>query len=171
ARTVVCPHCEGLVPLSPTWRLTRGGEGVRLRPNMNTRRCEFEIVTKASDQSAATVARGDGLCPFPDCGRPIAGDHIKLEAQAGQMGEQLFAVVYKRQVLKLTKSGRQREAWEQAYRAPTAEDDASELVAKRLGERIPLWEADDLIPNERIPEGLKTDEPRRYGMNIWRDLF
>lgn len=87
------------------------------------------------------------------------------------MAEQLFAVVYKRQVLKLTKTGRKREAWEQGYRAPTAEDDVSELVAQRLAERMPLWEADDLIPNERIPEGLKTEEPRRYGMNTWRDLF
>lgn len=87
------------------------------------------------------------------------------------MAEQLFAVVYKKHVLKLTKTGRQREAWEQGYRAPTAEDDVSDLIAKRLAERMPLWEADDLIPNERIPEGLKTEEPRRYGMNTWRDLF
>lgn len=171
ARTVVCPHCEGLVPLSPTWRLTRGGEGVRLRPNTSTRRCEFEIVTKASKQSAATVARGDGLCPFPDCGRPIAGDHIKIEAQAGRMAEQLFAVVYKRQVFKLTKSGRQREAWEQGYRAPTAEDDLSELVAQRLAQMMPLWEAMDDVPSERVPENINDDRPIQYGMSRWRDLF
>ncbi|MCY3933631.1 MAG: DUF1156 domain-containing protein [Acidobacteria bacterium] len=30
ARTVTCPYCEGLVPLSPNWRLAPGGTGVRL---------------------------------------------------------------------------------------------------------------------------------------------
>ena len=29
ARTVICPYCEGLVPLSPNWRLTPDGTGVR----------------------------------------------------------------------------------------------------------------------------------------------
>ena len=32
ARTVTCPYCDGLVPLSPNWRLAPGGTGVRLRP-------------------------------------------------------------------------------------------------------------------------------------------
>jgi putative DNA methylase len=171
ARTITCPHCDGLVPLSPNWRLTGNGTGVRVKPDTTTRRCGFEIVTNAKDQSEGTVARGDGLCPFPDCGRPIDGDHIKTEAQAGRMGEQLYAIVYKRRVLKTTKTGRKREGWERGYRAPTTEDDVSELIAQRLADKMPLWEAEDLIPNERISEGLKTEEPRRYGMNVWRDLF
>ena len=33
ARTVRCPYCEGLVPLSPNWRLAPDGTGVRLRPD------------------------------------------------------------------------------------------------------------------------------------------
>lgn len=171
ARTITCPHCEGLVPLSPNWKLAADGTGVRVKPDMATRRCGFEIVAKAKDQSAGTVARGDGLCPFPDCERPIDGDHIKAEAQAGRMGEQLYAIVYKRRVLKTTKTGRKKEGWERGYRAPTAEDDVSDLIAQRLAEKMPLWEADDFLPSERIPEGLKTEEPRRYGMNSWRDLF
>ena len=32
ARTVVCPYCDGVVPLSPNWRLAADGTGVRLRP-------------------------------------------------------------------------------------------------------------------------------------------
>ena len=31
ARTVACPYCVGLVPLSPNWRLTPSGVGVRLK--------------------------------------------------------------------------------------------------------------------------------------------
>ena len=33
ARTVTCPYCDGLVPLSPNWRLAPGGTGVRLLPD------------------------------------------------------------------------------------------------------------------------------------------
>jgi len=40
-----------------------------------------------------------------------------------------------------------------------------------LAEKIPEWEAVDAIPNERVPEGSKTDEARRFGVNTWRDMF
>ena len=33
ARTVRCPHCAGVVPLSPNWRLAADGTGVRLLPD------------------------------------------------------------------------------------------------------------------------------------------
>lgn len=171
ARTITCPHCDGVVPLSPNWRLTADGTGVRLKPDTATRRCSFTIVRKAKDQSEGTVARGDALCPFPDCGRPIDGDLIKAEARAGRMGEQLYAVVYKRRVLKETKAGRKREAWERGYRAPTPEDDVSALIEARLAEKMPLWEAMDDIPSERVPDTINDDRPIQYGMPRWRDLF
>jgi putative DNA methylase len=171
ARTIICPHCDGMVPLSPNWKLAGDGTGVRVKPDTTTRRCKFEIVDSTKQQSKGTVKGGDGLCPYSDCGRPIEGDHIKAEAQAGRMGEQLYAIAFKRRALKTTKAGRKTEGWERGYRAPTAEDDVSALIAQRLAEKMPLWDAEDLIPNERIPEGLKTEEPRRYGMHTWRDLF
>ena len=37
ARTITCPYCDGLVPLSPNWRLTPDGTGVRLRPQCRHR--------------------------------------------------------------------------------------------------------------------------------------
>ena len=171
ARTVTCPHCEGLVPLSPNWKLADDGRGVRVKPDAATRRCSFEIVAKAKDQSEATVARGDGLCPFPDCGRPIDGAQIKAEAQAGHMGEQLYAIVYKRRVQKTSKTGRKSEGWERGYRAPSTEDEVSALIAQRLAEKMPLWEANDDIPSERVPPTINDDRPIQYGMPLWRDLF
>jgi putative DNA methylase len=220
-RTITCPYCDGLVPLSPNWRLAPDGTGVRLLPNAaqarivpaakressredgklpsgvslrtddrgskpllsmtlepgihdrddGQRRCSFEIVRTPKEQSPGTVADGDGTCPFPDCGRVIAGDEIKRQAQAGEMGEQLFAVVFKRRTVTLTRTGRERIQWERGYRAPRPEDDVSELIAERLAEKLPEWEALDMVPTERFPEVSNDDRPIQYGMPRWRDLF
>ena len=169
ARTVACPYCEGRVPLSPNWRLAPDGTGVRLRPGDGS--CAFEIVGSAREQSPGTVARGAGRCPYPDCGRVIDGDEIKRQAQAGGMGEQLFAVVYKKRVLVKTKTGKTREKWVRGYRAPRPEDDNGAAVAARLAGKLAEWEAFDVVPSERLPDGNKTTEPQRYGMPLWRDLF
>ncbi|MCY4382895.1 MAG: DUF1156 domain-containing protein [Nitrospinae bacterium] len=178
ARTITCPYCNGLVPLSPNWRLAPDGTGVKLRPDLGSgpgshgRICSFEIVNSVKEQSDGTVARGDGTCPYSDCGRVIDGDEIKRQAQASQMGEQLFTVVYKKRVIRTLKSGKRgKDKWVRGYRAPRPEDDNSAEVQARLDEKMPEWEALDIVPSETIPIGNKTMEPQRYGMLTWRDLF
>ena len=177
ARTITCPYCDGLVPVSPNWRLAPDGTGVRLRPHLASgpgthgRRCEFEIVETTQEQSEGTVSRGSGICPYSDCGRVIDGDEIKSQAQAGKMGEQLYAIVYKQRVITKTKAGKKREKWIRHYRAPRPEDDNTAEIQARLAEKLPEWEALDMVPSEKIPDGNKTTEPQRYGMRLWRDLF
>ena len=179
ARTVTCPYCDGLVPLSPNWRLAPDGTGVRLRPDCAAgpgtpgRICTFEIVASAKEQFPGTVARGAGHCPYGDCGRVIDGDEIKAQAQAGRMGEQLFAVVYKRrQPGKILKSGKRgRDKWVRGHRAPRPEDDNDADIRTKLAEKLSEWEALDIVPSERFPEDSNDTRPIQYGMPLWRDLF
>ena len=178
ARTVTCSYCDGLVPLSPNWRVASDGTGIRLAPGRGDgpatpgRVCSFEIVTSSSEQSPGTVARGNGLCPYPDCGRVIDGDEIKRQAQAGRMGEQLYAVVYKERVLTKTKTGRVREKWVRRYRAPRPEDDNAAEVEVRLAGKLPEWEALDIVPSESIGDISNYDRGHRlYGMYRWVDMF
>ena len=177
ARTVTCPYCEGLVPLSPNWRLAPDGTGVKLIPHLEAgpsapgRVCSFEIVESLEEQSQGTVSRGDGTCPYSDCGRVIDGEEIKSQSRGGRMGEQLYAVVYKRRVPWETRTGKIREKWVRGYRAPQPQDNNGAEIRAMLAEKLPEWDAFDMVPNERIPDGNKTSEPQRYGMDSWRDLF
>ena len=178
ARTITCPYCDGIVPLSPNWRLAPDGTGVRLKPHLASgpgtqgRICSFEIVNSAKEQSNGTVAKGAGTCPYSDCGRVIDGDEVKAQAQAGGMGEQLFAVVYKERVIKKLKSGKRgKDKWVRHYRAPRPEDDNSAEIQGKLAEKLPEWEALDMVPSERFPEVSNDDRPIQYGMPLWRDLF
>ena len=177
ARTVACPYCDGLVPLSPNWRVASNGTGVRLDsrlgdgPGSAGRVCSFEVVTSTSRQSTGTVARGNGICPYADCGRVIDGDEIKRQAQAGRMGDQLYPVVYKERVRAKTKTGRIRETWVRRYRAPRPEDDNAAEIAEKLAEKLPAWEAFDIVPSESFPEDCNDARPIQYGMPLWRDLF
>lgn len=176
ARTIRCPYCGGLIPLSPNWRLAPDGTGVRLVPHAveqeDKRVCSFEIVHSAREQSAGTITGGRATCPFADCGRVIDGDEVKAIAQAGGMGEQLYAVVYKRAIQTFKKDGEPgRIKWERGYRAPRPEDDVFEDVRDRLEEKLPYWEAMDMIPTEAFPTDSNDDRPIQYGMPLWRDLF
>lgn len=178
SRTISCPYCDGLVPLSPNWRLTPDGTGVQLKPltaqgvGASGRVCEFEIVHTAEQQSPGTVSGGDAICPFPDCGRAIDGDEIKRQAQAQGMGDQLFAVVIKRRTDGLTKGGKATSSWIREYRAPSKEDDVSLAAAAHLSEKVEEWLIMDVIPSEDIDRVSNYDRGHRmYGMKKWTDLF
>jgi putative DNA methylase len=178
ARAIRCPHCDGQVPLSPHWRLSPNGTGVQLHADKSTgpgapgRRIRFSVVAKFGEQSPGTVSGGDATCPFDDCKRLIDGDHIKAEAQAGRMGDQLYAVVFQENSVTGTlKSGMVKEEKIRGYRAPAEEDDVLELVLSALADKLPEWEALDMVPTEAVPDGHKTNEPIRYGMTTWRAMY
>ncbi|MCM8747168.1 DUF1156 domain-containing protein [Thermomicrobium sp. CFH 73360] len=163
ARTVACPQTGKPIPLSPNWWLQRDNRAhvaVRLLCQPDWPECRFEIVRGAEADRVAeqgTIRRGDAVSPWT--GQVVDGDYIKREAQAGRMGQQLYAVVVK------TARGID-------FRPPTEADLAAAAAAEaELARRLPIWLARDVLPDEEIPLGNKTAEPLRYGMTRWRDLF
>jgi hypothetical protein len=146
-----------------------------LLPDEKTRRCGFEIVKRATEQSQGTVARGDAACPYPGCGRVVSNSEIKRQAMSGLMGDQLFAIVYKERVKKKTKSGKLKEGWQRGYRAPRPEDDNAEECRRLLDEKMAEWEASDLVPTEDLPMDTESwthgNTPAQYGDTKFKDLF
>lgn len=177
ARTLKCPYCNGKVPLSPNWSINSAGVGVNIITRAGdaggdlSRECTFEIVYSESEHAPGTVAKGDALCPFPDCGRTIDGDEIKRQAQDIGLGDQLYAIVYRQKVETQTLTGRKSVSWVKKYRAPNSEDQKITPVKDRLSSKIEEWDVMDVIPNEAFPEGTNDDRPRLYGMPLWRDFF
>jgi len=173
ARTITCPYCDGLVPLSPNWRLNSEGMGIRLHPQTaGPRICTFEVVASAKSQSLGTVDDGTATCPFPECGRVVNGDVIKEQAKAGRMGEQLFCVVFKKQVEEKTAGGRRRTKWVRGFRAPSDSDDNTAALRAMVEERLPDWFDAGFVPSEAIGEVSNYDRGHKlYGMRHWRDLF
>ena len=127
-------------------------------------------MTTTTEQSEGTVAGGDAVCPYSDC-RPkriIEGTEVKRQAQAGLMGDQLFTIVYKRRIAPMKKG---RAKWAKEYRAPKPKTSTAFMSPSDSLEKLPEWDALDIVPNEKFPEDANDDRPIQYGMPLWRDLF
>ena len=152
ARTITCPYCDGLIPLSPNWRLSPDGTGVRLLPDSRRKRCDFEIVNSVPEQSEGTMSAGDAKCPYQNCRRIVDGDEVKRQAQARGMGEQLFSVVFKRKIVTKTKAGKEKVRWERGYRAPRLEDDNADYINETIAQKLPDWEINGIVPTSDIAD-------------------
>ena len=161
ARTVTCPTTGKPVPLSPNWRLSKDLEvAARLIADEGMAEPRFEIVTgaaaKAANPDVGTISRGVARSPWT--GETISGDYIKAEAQAGRMGQMLYAVATK------GPGGFK-------FRPPTAEDLAAVSRAETaVEEKRQEWVTENVIPTEGFPEG-NDNRPLIYGMPTWSDFF
>ncbi len=173
ARTVRCPSCNLIVPLSPNWWLSRQkGRKERIAVRLRVPRqgqgddVSFEIidVTKhvSIDPDRGTVEGGRASCPRTGCGNTIPEDFIKKEAQSGRMGHQPFAIFVKR------KSAPRK--WGKSFRLPSNQDlEAYEKILQVIKKGD--FPGSKLVPKEQIPPGLKTREPLNYGMPTWDKFF
>ena len=171
ARTIDCPSCRIVIPLSPNWRLDSNGAGIRVIPEPNAGRCSFEIVKTAAEQSAGTVNGAIATCPH--CGATTPKGHIAAEAQQGRLGHQLYCVILNDQWQGFTKAGqpKKRLTTQRSFRTATPADDASIQMAEyRLAELAPSWDSGDILPTEAVPIG-NDQRPHTYGMEQWVKMF
>lgn len=162
ARTVACPTTGKPVPLSPNWWLSKenGGIATRLITDPTWDAPRFVILSGDDidfDPDKGTISRGTGLSPWTN--EAIDGDYIKAEAQAGRMGQMLYAVAVKR-----------RGGFD--WRAPSDEDLlAVDRAETELARRLPEWEAKGWVPIEPFPTESNDPRPITYGMPRWADFF
>jgi putative DNA methylase len=167
ARTVPCPSTGHRTPLVPDWHLLKPKKGIPIvavprADKMNgTWTTEIRPVGigpgHVKEPPARTYTDGKGVSLFT--GEPIPAEWIKAKAQAGGMGSALYAVALK------TPQGLK-------FRPPAAADlDAIAAAEEQLRQVRKDWEARNLIPTERIPEGSKTREPLLRGIRCWADMF
>ncbi len=167
ARTVACPRTGKTVPLVGDWWLRKGDKPVAVR--LVTRRDGVELDQPVFEilegrgalegydpKAAATWSRGKAVSPWD--GQVIDGDYIRAEAQDGRMGDLLYAVAV-------------RVGGVRRFRAPTDTDLKGVVAAEaELQRLIPVWEAEDVLPDEPVPPG-NDGRPHLYGMPRWRDMF
>jgi adenine-specific DNA methylase len=99
-----------------------------------------------------------GVARSPWTSSTLDGDYIKAEAQAGRMGQILYAVATK------VPGGFE-------FRAPIVEDkEANKRAEKAIAEKKPEWIVNNIIPTEPFPKG-NDNRPLMYGMLTWSDFF
>jgi putative DNA methylase len=196
-RTVTCPNCGERAPLLNAFALSKKVDGWMVLPQIEGirghKKVRFVPVRlkngkgpNGEDPEKGTCENGVGTCLH--CGQAIASDEIKRQAcgtsQYGRWSDDLYCVVAVREQPKLDSSGRPmvyasgpdrgkvRTEKVSFFREPTAADfDALKRAEAALRAGWDHWDAMDLIPTEKIPEGHKTAEPRNVGIERWCDMF
>ncbi len=189
-RTVGCPGCHNVIPLSPNWRLDSKGTGMSVEPIENA--IDLNIVhdraacadCRAKDKSChlaglypdrrvsgGTVTRAIATCPA--CGSTTPKGYLAQEAQAGRMGHRLYCVIYRDSWREKNKDGteRKRETTCRVFAAPSERHlDGEARVANELARLQPRWDAADVLPTETVPIG-NDQRPHTYGMEQWVKMF
>lgn len=197
-RQVTCPHCGGEAPLLNTCWLSNDENnkwGVKIIIDNQTENGTVQFETyrvkkgkgpKGERPDFSTVNDGIGLCIH--CRQAIEADEIKKQARGesdfGTWKDRLYCVVAVRFQPKLDtkgklqryksgpKAGEIKTEKVRFFRTPNKTDlDALVKAEKQLKKNWDRWDAEGLIPTEKIPDGHKTKEPLRAGMTRWCDMF
>ena len=103
SRSILCPNCTGLIPLSPTWEISKSQKwGCRLIPNPGFGLVGFEVVSLA-DVSRGTVKKAIAVCPM--CGFTCPKGHPAAEARAGRM-DHIHYITVQRDMYPIYRAGK-----------------------------------------------------------------
>jgi len=164
ARTIKCPSCGLIIPLSPNWWLIREGKAtdvaVKLVISEDNDTCTFEIVSNPKahglDPDKGTDIGKSAKCPR--CKTTVDSKFVKKEAQERRMGHQLYAV-----------SVKVAEKW--SFRTPTNEElEAVKKAEVKLSKLLTDFELKGYLPYEDYYKGY-SDRCYEYGIRKWKDFF
>lgn len=169
ARTIPCPTTGHMTPLVPDWHLLKPKGGIAVVATPVVDKAAGTWTTKIrpigvgpgalAAPPARTYAKGKGITLFTEKPEVIPADWITAQAKAGRMGSALYAVALK------TPQGLK-------FRPPQEADlDALAAAEAQLKQWRGDWEARNLIPTEKVPQGSKTREPLQRGLEHWTDMF
>ena len=174
-RTVRCknPTCGATVPLvKQTWLCKKKGRYVALKVIVpkGKKEVEFGVVEATTEEGigfdpAAGSKRGNATCPF--CGSVNDVDYVKFEGRAGNMGDQLVAVI-------AAQHG--SRGW--VYLGLDSIREAVQPNDARINQLIQQYEKNpDLCPPTESIAGLNSYDNslgitvRPYGMTHFANLF
>lgn len=171
ARTIKCSSCGLIVPLSPNWWIVRAKSdeksvAIKVVVPESGDKCSFEIVKNPTAHGLnpykGTTKRSDVECPR--CHIVMSGEDVRRRARNGEIGHQLYAVCTKKNL------GTKRGKWH--YRLPTdAELAAAKKAEQNLIEKLEDYKSKNLFPEEPVPEGFVTRQPKNFGLDSWYKFF
>ena len=193
ARTVNCPACNSIIPLSPNWRLDNNGTGIRLEPdgqecgfvivhnratcsecrkNNPIKPCNTALLHPDGQPSEGTTSRAVAVCPQPNCGTTTPKGYLAKEAQAGRMGHQLYCVIYRDSWKDKTKAGKPKKRLTtfRGFAELNSSRDNSAWIESELSRLEKQWTENDVLPSEEVPVGNST-RSYAYGQNAWVKMF
>ena len=162
---VPCPETGRQTPLAPNLWLAQGTHDVAVRLDVDN---DAGVITPVIVEGNMAAHYGDRSTYKAGVGVSVwsrdttfPGEYIQQQAKAGNGSYMLLAVCFE----DATRRGRQ-------FRSPTEEDLAGIAAAEQAVAKLrPGWEIEDLVCDEPISPGHKTDEMLRMGVTRWSDTF
>jgi len=171
ARTIKCSSCGLTIPLSPNWWIIKTKNdkksiGIKLIVSERGNECSFEVVRNpvsvGLNPDKGTTKRNDIECPR--CHIVIPGKDVRRRARNGEIGHQLYTVYTKRNL------GTKRIEW--CYRLPTdSELSAVKKAEAKLVGKLEEYRSKGFLPEEPVPEGFITKQPKNFGLDSWYRFF
>lgn len=152
ARTVVCPNpsCGHVTPIAKTFMLSsKPGNEANAEPVIDRKRGTVRfVVSRGSKTLKGNVTRTGATCLL--CDSVIALDHIRAEALAGRLGQQLLALVAEGERKRVYLDG----------------TDEHVKAALEHSQSVETWR-----PNTDLPEHALGFRVQKYGMTTHASLF
>ena len=170
AKTIPCqnPSCSAEIPLMRQFWFEKKNKNVALKPFINDRKVEFEIVGQNNDfptdfdPSKGTVSRAVAKCLI--CGSMVDSSTTRKLFQEGKSGQRMIAAVLYHPKIK-----------EKIYRLTNNRDceifkEAEKYLEEKREKLMEEWGIDP-VPDEKIPLMSGTFNVPIYGITKWGDLF